>query len=93
MDVFFSVVPFNGSGQRQIGGYGKGDSVLGGVVVVDNDNAPEVVCVLHRVIFDFHQNRSESFNDSGHIVIGRLAIDGGEYFCGVFEGEGDLFGR
>ena len=75
------------------GGGGEGDVVLGGVGFVGGNDAPEVVCVLHWVAFDIHQNGSKGFDGGGDVVIGRLAIDCGKYFRGLFEGEGGHFGR
>ena len=51
------------------------------------------MCVLCRVVFDYNYNGSKGFDDGGYVVIGRLAIDCGEYFRGLFEEEGDIFGR
>ena len=51
------------------------------------------MCVLHRVVYDLHQDGSEGFDNARDVVIGPLAINGGKYFRGLFEGKGNLFGR
>ena len=79
--------------QHQLGGDGKGDALLRSVCVICSNDAPEVVFVLYRVLLDLHQNGSKVFHNGGDVVIGQLVIDGGEYFRGLFEGRGDLFGR
>ena len=67
-----------------LGGNVEGDAVLRGVGVVNKDGAPDVVCVIHWVVFDFHQNRSEGSNGGVDVVIGRIAIDGGKYLRSLF---------
>ena len=80
-------------GHRQLGGDSEGDAVLGGVGVAGGDDTPEVVFVLYRVVFDIHQNGSKGFDNGADVVIGWITINGSEYSCGLFEGDGDLFGR
>ena len=50
-DVFF--------GQRQLGGDGEGDAVLGVVCVVGGNDAPEVVIVSHCFVLYLYQIRSK----------------------------------
>ena len=41
--------------------------------------------VLHRVVFDLHQDGEEGFDDGGDVVIGLLLIDVGKgRFVGLF---------
>ena len=77
----------------RLGGGDKGYTVIGSVGAVSGNDAPEVVYVIHRIVFNLHQNGSEGFEDGGDFIVGQIEIDCGEYLRGLFEGEGDLFGR
>ena len=64
--------------QSHLWGGGEVDAVLVVACFIGGDDAPEVVLVFHRVVFNQHQNGSDGFDTGGDVVIGQLAIDYGK---------------